>query len=93
MDIQYNNTVVTELTTGAMFLEPNNVLENPIGFKKYVAHDNENIHMIANRFYGDTTMWYPIAKFSSLVDPIEIAQGTTLLLPIYEDKSPQDLFV
>ena len=93
MDYQYTNSVTVQLITGTLFLEPSRNLRRPLDFKKYVAHEDENLFILANRFYGDTSMWYLIAKFSSVIDPTNIPVGTTLLLPVYDDKSPEDLFV
>ena len=93
MDYQYTNSVTVQLITGTLFLEPSRNLKRPLSFKHYDAHEDENLFMLANRFYGETSMWYPIAKFSSVIDPTNIPVGTTLLLPVYDDKSPEDLFV
>lgn len=93
MDSQYGKGLLVKLVNHSYILEPNRTLPTPLGFKEYVAHKDENILMVANRFYQETAMWYHIAKFSGIVDPTDIPEGTILLLPYYEDKDPKDIFI
>ncbi len=93
MDKQYTKSTYVKLGNGTFFLEPNTSLDTPKDFKEYISHEDDNIFMVANRFYQDTTMWYPIALFSGVIDPLNIPIGTILLLPIYDDKNPEDIFI
>jgi hypothetical protein len=93
VDKQYNGSVYIEQTNSTLYLAPRAVLDNPKGSKEYYAHEDENIFVVANRFYQDTSYWYPICSFSGVVDPFNIPEGTKLLLPIYETKSPKDTFI
>jgi len=90
---QYVSATIIELSDGSRFLEPNTALETPTTFTEYVAHDDENLFMVSNRFYGATRFWYDIAVWSGIVDPFDIATGTTLLLPHYDDTHPEDIFI
>ena len=92
MDKQYTNTIVVDHENGTYYLDPNVALDTPNGFQEYFAHAEENIFMVANRFYQDTSYWYLLAMFSGIVDPFNIPEGTKILLPIYDDKSPSDIF-
>jgi len=93
MDIQYTDSVVIKLADGTRWLEPVKLIDAPKSFKKYFANENESLFFIANRFYQETSMWFPIAKYSGVVDPTDIPIGTVLLLPVYEDKNPQDIYL
>ena len=46
--------------------------------------DCKRIDLIAWRFYHDVRLWWVIAEFNNIANPLEIPVGTTLRIPTYE---------
>lgn len=47
----------------------------------YTTQDNENLSAIAFQAYGDSKLWWIIAKANNVFDPFTLDAGTTLLIP------------
>ena len=46
--------------------------------------DCRRIDLIAWKYYRDVSLWWIIAEFNSISNPLEIPIGTTLRIPTYE---------
>ena len=46
--------------------------------------DCKRIDLIAWKYYRDARLWWVIAEFNNISNPLEIPTGTTLRLPTYE---------
>ena len=46
--------------------------------------DSKRIDLIAWKFYRDVRLWWVIAEFNNIDNPLEILPGTTLRIPAYE---------
>jgi phage tail protein X len=48
----------------------------------YTWKENDRIDMVANRFYGNTSLWWQILDFNpEVLDPWQIPVGTALRIP------------
>ena len=45
--------------------------------------DSKRIDLIAWRYYRDVNLWWVIAEFNNISNPLEIPTGTTLRIPSY----------
>lgn len=43
--------------------------------------DENRLDLIAYKFYGDATMFWVIASYNDIVDPMDVPVGTVLLIP------------
>lgn len=46
--------------------------------------DSKRIDLIAWKYYRDVSLWWVIAEFNNIINPLEIPVGTTLRIPTYE---------
>ena len=46
--------------------------------------DSRRIDLIAWKYYRDVSLWWVIAEFNNISNPLEIPAGTTLRIPAYE---------
>ena len=46
--------------------------------------DSKRIDLIAWKYYRDVNLWWIIAEFNNINNPLEIPVGTTLRIPAYE---------
>lgn len=46
--------------------------------------DSKRIDLIAWKYYRDVSLWWVIAEFNGIMNPLEIPSGTTLRIPSYE---------
>ena len=46
--------------------------------------DSKRIDLIAWKYYRDVRLWWVIAEFNNISNPLEIPAGTTLRIPTYE---------
>ncbi len=46
--------------------------------------DSKRIDLIAWKYYRDVRLWWVIAEFNDINNPLEIPTGTTLRIPRYE---------
>lgn len=47
-----------------------------------VTQEGDRLDTIANQFYGDSSLWYIIARANNIHDPsFAVADGTTLRIP------------
>ena len=46
--------------------------------------DSKRIDLIAWKYYRDVNLWWVIAEFNNIINPLEIPVGTTLRIPSYE---------
>ncbi len=46
--------------------------------------DSKRIDLIAWKYYRDVRLWWVIAEFNNISNPLEIPAGTTLRIPSYE---------
>ena len=46
--------------------------------------DSKRIDLIAWKYYRDVNLWWIIAEFNNIINPLEIPVGTTLKIPSYE---------
>ncbi|MBR0258488.1 MAG: LysM peptidoglycan-binding domain-containing protein [Synergistaceae bacterium] len=46
--------------------------------------DSKRIDLIAWKYYRDVSLWWIIAEFNNISNPLEILPGTTLRIPTYE---------
>ena len=46
--------------------------------------DSKRIDLIAWKYYRDVNLWWIIAEFNNINNPLEIPVGTTLRIPTYE---------
>ena len=46
--------------------------------------DSRRIDLIAWKYYRDVSLWWVIAEFNNISNPLEIPAGTTLRIPTYE---------
>jgi hypothetical protein len=48
----------------------------------YVWKEEDRIDLVANRFYGNTSLWWQILDFNpEILNPWEIPVGTTIRIP------------
>ena len=45
--------------------------------------DSKRIDLIAWKYYRDVRLWWVIAEFNNISNPLEIPAGTTLRIPAY----------
>ena len=45
--------------------------------------DSKRIDLIAWKYYRDVNLWWVIAEFNNISNPLEIPTGTTLRIPSY----------
>ncbi len=45
---------------------------------------NKRLDLIAYQYYGDVRLWWIIAEFNNIGNPLEIKSGTILRIPTYE---------
>ena len=46
--------------------------------------DSKRIDLIAWKYYRDVRLWWVIAEFNNISNPLELQAGTTLRIPTYE---------
>lgn len=46
--------------------------------------ENKRIDLIAWKYYRDVSLWWVIAEFNNINNPLEILPDTTLRIPTYE---------
>lgn len=46
--------------------------------------DSKRIDLIAWKYYRDVRLWWVIAEFNGISNPLEIPSGTVLRIPTYE---------
>ena len=46
--------------------------------------DSKRIDLIAWKFYRDVRLWWVIAEFNNISNPLELPIGMTLRIPTYE---------
>ena len=46
--------------------------------------DSKRIDLIAWKYYRDVRLWWVIAEFNNISNPLEIPSGTVLRIPAYE---------
>ena len=46
--------------------------------------DSKRIDLIAWKYYRDVSLWWVIAEFNNIFNPLEIPTGTTLRIPAYD---------
>lgn len=48
----------------------------------YIWKENDRIDMVANQFYGNTSLWWQILDFNpEIVNPWQIPVGTAIRIP------------
>lgn len=57
---------------------------NSDSFHVVTDADSKRIDLIAWKYYQDVRLWWVIAEFNNINNPLEIPEGTTLRIPSYE---------
>lgn len=52
------------------------------GFREYVARDGDTFERIAEREFGDASLWTAVARANPLKDPRRMREGVVLRLPL-----------
>jgi len=64
--------------------QPLNLREDPSDMFHIVTDaDSKRIDLIAWKYYKDVNLWWVIAEFNNIGNPLEIPAGTTLRIPSY----------
>ena len=50
----------------------------------YTVSDCDRIDLIAYKHYGDVRLWWVIAEFNNITNPLELHAGTVLRIPTYD---------
>lgn len=50
----------------------------------YTVSDCDRIDLIAYKYYGDVRLWWVIAEFNNIINPLELYAGTVLRIPTYD---------
>ncbi len=53
-------------------------------FHRVTDVDSKRIDLIAWKYYKDVRLWWIIAEFNNIGNPLEIPVGTILRIPTYE---------
>ena len=53
-------------------------------FHTVTDYDSKRIDLIAWKYYRDVKLWWIIADYNAIANPLEIPVGTTLRIPAYE---------
>jgi hypothetical protein len=56
-------------------------LHQTIGGRAGETVEGERLDDIANRYYGDPSLWKALARFNRLADPTQVPPGTVLQVP------------
>lgn len=50
----------------------------------HVVSDVDRIDLIAYKYYRDVKLWWVIAEFNNITNPLELHSGTVLRIPTYD---------
>ena len=53
-------------------------------FHQVTDADNKRIDLIAWRYYRDVSLWWVIAEYNDIGNPLELQTGTVLRIPSYD---------
>lgn len=80
---RYRNTAAITQNGQTYLGVPGNTVYPPKGTDVfYDVEPEDTLHKIAYRFFGNSALWWVVARFNDVLDPFaELEPGTTLRLP------------